>query len=214
MATGCRLFDAAWRTTVAEPLRFSRHTYEKMSRRHFLDVAKLALEQAIADARAQSDQYNHMPFSEDYQAGFLDGYVDYLEAGGNGAVQPTPPRRYWKARYQNSDGFWQMEQWVLGFQHGTHCAMASNYRSYVVLPLGDQVTMDTTPYPYGRMHASQEGSMELPETDPVADDVPADRYTSEPERSVPELRNSYEITQLPALPADEDWPTYHAANSR
>jgi len=166
LGTGCRLFDNAWRTSVVEPLQYSRDAYEKIARRRFLGLAEQALEQAITDARAESDNYYSQPYSLDYQCGFCDGFVDYLEAGGTGVPQPLPPRRYWKSKYQNPAGFQRMEDWVGGFQHGAAAARASNYRSFVVVPLTDDVSMSTEPYGYGRITRQEDVDAEDQPGDP------------------------------------------------
>ncbi|MCA9185945.1 MAG: hypothetical protein R3E01_25810 [Pirellulaceae bacterium] len=156
LGSGCRLFDAAWRTTVVEPIQYSRNAYEKFSRRHFTELAEFALAQAKSEARAELDRYDCEPYSADYEAGFVDGYVDYLEAGGSGIPSPMPPRRYWRAKYQNPEGFQRVEEWVQGFQHGAAAAKTSHYRSYVVIPVKDAVATNTIPYGYGRVTPPRE----------------------------------------------------------
>ena len=156
LCSGCRLFQNAWQTTIVEPIQYSRNVYEKVSHRRFRRLAACALEQATSVARAELDDYGCEPFSVDYQLGFIDGFVDFLEAGGTGNPSPLPPRKYWKAKFQNPVGYEATQDWFRGFQHGASAAQASNYRSFVVVPLSDSVTMDTIPYPYGRISASEE----------------------------------------------------------
>jgi hypothetical protein len=182
LASGCRLVDNAWQTSIAEPMHYSRNVYEKFARRHFLGLAESALEQAKADARAELDDYDCEPFSVDYQSGFRDGFVDYLEAGGTGTPQPLPPRKYWKAKYQNPVGFQRMEDWVQGFQHGATMARASNYRSFVVVPVTDAVATDTVPYGYGRISRVNNGPQEDVRDD-VRDDLHVENATSPDEES-------------------------------
>ncbi|MCA9264854.1 MAG: hypothetical protein KDA60_13435 [Planctomycetales bacterium] len=166
LGTGCRLFEAAWQTSVVEPLHFTRCRYERQSRGWFTDLAMEAFEQARMDARAQLDNYTCEPYSADFQAGFLDGFVDYLEAGAIGDPHPLLPRKYWKAKFQNPAGHQAMDDWVRGFQYGAERAEASNYRSFVVVPIGEVVTTDTLPYPYGRLSHGQaeviDGAAEFP----------------------------------------------------
>src|SRR5262245_27098409 len=42
--------------------------------------------------------------SPDYVCGFEDGFVDYLESGGNGEPPPNPPWRYRRARFKTPAG--------------------------------------------------------------------------------------------------------------
>jgi hypothetical protein len=156
LGSGCRLFHNAWQTTIAEPIQYSRDAYEKCSRRRFRGLAAQALEEATFNARAELDNYGCEPFSIDYQLGFIDGFVDFLEAGGSGTSSPLPPRRYWKAKYQNPIGYQRTQDWFRGFQHGSSAAQASNYRSFVTVPLSDSVTASTIPYPYGRISAVEQ----------------------------------------------------------
>ena len=159
VSPGCRLFDVAWQTTVVEPIHYSRNACERISRRRFLGLAEQSLEQAKANVRAESDEYDCEPFSIDYQQGFIDGFVMYLEAGGT-AVQPLPPRRYWKVKYQNPVGLQRISEWNEGYRHGRAAAEASNYRSFVEIPLTDSVVMDTLPYRYGRIATANEIDIE------------------------------------------------------
>ena len=155
LVSGCRLYHNAWRTTISEPIQYSRGAYDKWANRHFRGLAACALDEATSLARAELDNYNCEPFSADYQLGFIDGFVDFLEAGGTGNPPPMPPRRYWKPKYQNPAGYQCTQDWFLGFQHGTGAARASNYRSFVTVPLSDDLTVSTIPYTYGRIRATE-----------------------------------------------------------
>jgi hypothetical protein len=179
LTSGCQLLGIAWQTTVAEPVQSASHHYERVSRRQFRRLAEQALEQAMVDARAAMDDYFCDPFSIDYQEGFVDGFVDYLEAGGSGNPPPLPPRRYWKAKHQNPAGFQAIDEWFQGFRHGAAVAQASNYRSFVTIPLSDAATMDTIPYGYGRISTSDNVPEELPEEVLLADQRIAQGLPSE-----------------------------------
>ena len=126
------------------------------AQKRFRGLAACALDEATSFARAQLDNYGCEPFSVDYQLGFIDGFVDFLEAGGTGNPSPLPPRRYWKAKYQNPVGYQCTQDWFLGFQHGARAAQSSNYRLFVTVPLSDSVTADALPYPYGRISAVEQ----------------------------------------------------------
>src|SRR5262245_2864118 len=115
---GCRLTHNVVQTTIVEPLQYSRDCYEKIARKEFIDLANTALAQEISQRRAELDNYECEPFSVDYQDGFVDGFVDYLEAGGTGEPPMLPPRRYWRASFQSPAGHQAAEQWFEGFRHG------------------------------------------------------------------------------------------------
>ena len=149
LGSGCRLLHNGWRTTIAEPSQYARDTYDKWAHRRFRGLAANALDQATCNARADLDDYCCEPFTVDYRLGFIDGFVDFLEAGGSGNPSPLPPRRYWRAKYQSPAGYECTQDWFRGFQHGASAADASNYRTFVTVPLSDSVTMDTRPYAYG-----------------------------------------------------------------
>ena len=121
-SSGCRLTQNVMRTTIVEPLQYSRDAYEKIAHKHFIELAESSLGQAISLRRAELDDYRCEPFSQDYQEGFIDGYVDYLEGGGTGEPPLLPPRRYWNAAYQTYAGHQAAEQWFAGYRHGAQCA--------------------------------------------------------------------------------------------
>ena len=146
--SGCTLCDNAWRTTVAEPFHYSNYWYEKFARARFRGLAHCAFDQERALTRAERDDYCHEPFTVDHKLGFVDGFVDYLEAGGMGHPPPLPPRRYWKAKYQTPDGYRATEDWFRGYHHGTMSARASGYRQLVTVPVSDALVSNTLPYPY------------------------------------------------------------------
>jgi hypothetical protein len=149
--TGCRLYDNFIRTTIGEPLHFSSRWDEKWSQVRFRRMARSALHQSHALARAELDNYRVEPFSVDEQCGFEDGFVDFLEAGGTGNAPPLPPRRYWKAKYQTPDGRRAVEDWFRGYEHGAIAAQASGYRGLVTVPLADAIVSTTQPFYPGQI---------------------------------------------------------------
>ncbi len=74
-------------------------------------------------------------FSKDYGEGFVAGFRDYLDAGGNGEPPPVPPFRYRLARYDSPEGHQAIEDWYAGFRHGVAAARASGLRELNVIPL-------------------------------------------------------------------------------
>jgi hypothetical protein len=75
-------------------------------------------------------------YSEDYADGFICGYVDFLDADGNGEPPAAPPRRYLAPRYhQTPAGLQAIDDWFAGFRHGAATARESGQRQLIVLPL-------------------------------------------------------------------------------
>jgi hypothetical protein len=74
-------------------------------------------------------------FSKDYAEGFIAGFRDYLDAGGNGLPPAVPPFRYRLARYDSPAGHQAVEDWYAGFRHGAAAARASGFRELNVIPL-------------------------------------------------------------------------------
>ena len=78
----------------------------------------------------------NVAYSDDYAAGFMDGYVDYLDADGTGDPPAAPPNRYEHSRYHRTpEGVQAIEDWFDGFRQGTAVAQASGQRELVVVPL-------------------------------------------------------------------------------
>jgi hypothetical protein len=88
-------------------------------------------EQAWANVRRCYPQVN---YSEDYAAGFRDGFSEYLYRGGNGEPPPLPPKHYRHVSYQTPGGYKSIEDWFAGYRHGATAAREGGYRQYVTGP--------------------------------------------------------------------------------
>lgn len=123
--TGCSLYRNALRNAINEPtLTWEEHRYQHKARR-------MASE---AWPRFRACQPG-AKFSRDFESGYLDGYADYLEAGGAGEPPPFPPRRYMKTRYQTPSGMRAVADYFSGFQQGAQDAIASGQRIEFLLPV-------------------------------------------------------------------------------
>lgn len=71
--------------------------------------------------------------SSHFQAGFLEGYSDYLHRGGKGMAPPIPPRRYWEPT-TNMGRQNAVREWKSGFQTGAEAARESGQRELLVVP--------------------------------------------------------------------------------
>jgi hypothetical protein len=187
LGSGCRLAQNAWWTTVSEPIHYPRNVDQKLSKKRFQAMAESALDEARSTMRAELDDYAIEPFTVDHELGFVDGYVDYLEAGGTGDPPPLPPRRYWKGKYQNPYGYERMQEWFRGYEHGALAARDSNYRMFVTVPLSDAVTWQTEQSTYGRISAAE------PAGDERQERADGDRFALRPSGA-----GSEKVAPLPA----------------
>src|SRR5262245_35660742 len=90
---------------------------------------------------AMTRQYGK-EFTPHYRQGFIDGFVDYLTYGGcvSGCgeapiVPPVPPQCYQHTKYMTPQGYRAIEEWFMGFRHGSSTAVASGLRQLVVVPV-------------------------------------------------------------------------------
>src|ERR1700722_12792702 len=56
------------------------------------------------------------PVSDDYARGYLDGFADYLDAGGTGEPPPYPPACYRLSCWQTPEGQKAVQDWYAGFR--------------------------------------------------------------------------------------------------
>jgi hypothetical protein len=73
--------------------------------------------------------------SEDYEDGFVDGYADALERGGEPLPPAVPPTKYRRGRFLNADGHARIHNYFAGFQHGATCAASSGKRQFLTVPI-------------------------------------------------------------------------------
>jgi hypothetical protein len=96
------------------------------------DIAKLA-EQNWKRTVCGSNE--HEPHSEDYHAGFIEGFSYFVFRGGDGEPPPVPPQCYWKESFRTPEGQVRVQNWFNGFRVGAQTAREGNYRSLELLPL-------------------------------------------------------------------------------
>ncbi|HEY2908896.1 MAG TPA: hypothetical protein VGI99_01550 [Gemmataceae bacterium] len=81
-------------------------------------------------------QYSRRPFTPEFHDGFLDGYSDYLDRGGDGQPPAVPPPRYTQNKhYYSPEGHVRLRDYLLGFKYGTDVAIASGQRQYLTVPV-------------------------------------------------------------------------------
>jgi len=74
-------------------------------------------------------------YSCEFADGFIAGYADYLDNGGNCDPPAVPPFRYRTLKYQTPEGVAGVNQWFEGFRHGALMAKASGQRELELVPL-------------------------------------------------------------------------------
>ncbi|MFO0805903.1 MAG: hypothetical protein U0791_22595 [Gemmataceae bacterium] len=75
-------------------------------------------------------------FSAEFRDGFIDGYSDFLDRGGDGQPPAAPPLRYTQnKKYFTPEGHALMRDYLLGFQYGTEVAVATGQRQYLTVPV-------------------------------------------------------------------------------
>jgi len=102
---------------------FQEHT-ERQRNRKWADQAW----QAVCGAHPD------LARSDDYAAGFKDGFAEHLWRGGNGEPPPLPPRKYRAVSYQTPSGYQAIESWFAGYRHGAEVAQEGGYRELVTGP--------------------------------------------------------------------------------
>jgi hypothetical protein len=139
-----------------------------------------AIRQAAREAwRGVADEHPRRAFTAEFRDGFLDGYADYLDRGGDGQPPAAPPARYaHNPKYFSPEGHALLRHYFLGFRYGAEVAIASGRRHYFTVPV---LIPDTGPGSGGG-EWQQEGravpSADLPlatATPPVASAPPGPR---------------------------------------
>ncbi|HVL13151.1 MAG TPA: hypothetical protein VM529_11335 [Gemmata sp.] len=123
---GCNLAQEAGRNIVNEPLVV--HTQRSITRDLRSD-ARAAWREVRAD-------YPRRAFTAEFRDGFLDGYVDYLDRGGNGSLPAVPPEKYTRhKKYFTEEGQCLVKDYFLGFKYGQEIAIATGKRQFLTVPV-------------------------------------------------------------------------------
>lgn len=82
------------------------------------------------------------PYSEDFHAGFLEGFSYFVLRGGDGEPPPVAPQCYWKESFRTPEGHLRMQDWFSGYRHGSQTARAGLYRERELLSLSRPLQKD------------------------------------------------------------------------
>ncbi len=119
---GCHLAETAFHNAVNEPAMY-------------LDEKHVTHECRAEGRRVMRELRRQQAMTEDYEDGFVDGFADALERGGDPLPPAVPPTKYRRGRFLNQNGHARIHDYYAGFQHGANCATASGQRQYLTVPV-------------------------------------------------------------------------------
>lgn len=76
-----------------------------------------------------------MEFNHAFKNGFLDGFVSYLDAGGNCVPPAMPPRKYWRYSRLTPEGAQKIKDYLDGYSQGATTAKSSKIRDLLLVPI-------------------------------------------------------------------------------
>jgi hypothetical protein len=123
--SGCNIFYYAAKNTLNEPVELC----DQLSRTHHLR------KQAKECWQEVRKQYPRKAFTPEFRDGFIDGYVDYLDRGGNAVLPAVPPKRYTRNDYLTAEGHDRIRDYFLGFKYGLDVALATGQRQFLTVPV-------------------------------------------------------------------------------
>jgi len=161
-ATGCNIIHDAAHTLINEPLV----VHNQHSITH--DLRK----QANAAWKEVRSQYPRRAFTSEFHDGFTDGYVDFLDRGGNGSIPAVPPVKYTRhKKYFTENGQCLVKDYFLGFKYGQDIAIATGKRQFLTVPVLLPVEDDGPPA-FKIQPPAGSGGEALPAPTPVKMPVP------------------------------------------
>ena len=119
--TGCTFLTHTKTGKWTEPHEYSRPVDECTARTLAEKRGIAALAKCYPDADL------------DFREGFVQAYVD-IALGGDGALPPVPPERYWKTCRRNPNGYSKADHWFAGYTAGSQRALSSCWNAYNDVP--------------------------------------------------------------------------------
>ena len=125
-SSGCNIAYNTGRNVINEPhVVWTQHAIKHELRK----AAKAAWETSRFECPEHAE-------SEAFRDGFIDGYVDYLDRGGNASLPAVPPAKYTRHKdYYTDNGQCLVKEYFLGFKHGQEVAIASGQRQLLTVPV-------------------------------------------------------------------------------
>ena len=106
-SSGCNIAYNTGRNVINEPhVVWTQHAIKHELRK----AAKAAWETSRFECPEHAD-------SDAFRDGFIDGYVDYLDRGGNASLPAVPPAKYTRHKdYYTENGQCLVKEYFLGFK--------------------------------------------------------------------------------------------------
>jgi hypothetical protein len=145
-------------------------------------------------------------FSEDYEDGFLAGFADFLDNGGDrGLVPVAPPHRYRRVSELSPAQYQAAEDWFAGFRHGVAVAQGSGLRLWNVVPTSGEGLPAYSPrprpvHPVDGVPAEPMHPLPFPAPAPAPEQLPV---SPTPAKSLQPERTGSRTTRASAAPEAE-----------
>ena len=123
LSAGCTVCQNAKRTVCDEPRAYSW----KHDRRRSIEAYRQLADEVWLETTGTCPELSG---AADYGAGFRDGFVDFVYAGGTGEPPPVPPRHFWNVMLRSPEGKAHADQWFAGYRHGARVARDGGYREF------------------------------------------------------------------------------------
>ena len=170
-SVGCSPWQLARRTLFRELNAYPRVTDGRLACAQYKLWAKKEWTEIVAETGET--------YSNDYASGFLQGFVDQVDAGGKIQPPPMPPRRYWRLQYRNKHGRRAIENYYNGFEHGARVAYDNGYRERATIP-SSLYMADAAAAPGTMTQESVDGALEVPTPNEL---IPPEASSVEPSNS-------------------------------
>jgi hypothetical protein len=112
------------------------HAAQHAVNRSEREISREIQQQARSAWQIVRCEFPRKMFSAEFHDGFIAGYSDYLDRGGDGQPPAVPPLRYTQnKKYYTPEGHALMRDFLLGFQYGTEIAVAAGQRQFLTVPV-------------------------------------------------------------------------------
>ena len=196
---GCHLANMAAHNALNEPIEYLD---QQALRSRLQSDARKAFSEMQARLGAQS-------LTEDFGDGFIDGYVDYLEHGGQSLPPAVPPLKYRRSRFMNPEGHARIHDYFAGFQQGADTACHTGERSFLTVPVlmpeaNPEMTPNVKQSPLAEC-APNNTTTVVPKSEPLATPRTEPGLPT-PVRPIEPLPTKPTVVPMPTLPLPAETP--------